>query len=658
MLIGYNDLQTLKPEIAKTWHPTLNNGLLPENVVPGTNKQVWWLCSKGHIWKSSVEQRCRSKGCPVCQNRRIINKVNDLGTLFPKLQEEWDYEKNTKSPEEYTCGSRAVVWWKCKKNHSWKAAISDRSRGYNCPKCAEERRVSFPEKAILFYVKKVFSDVKANYKPEWLAPQEIDIYIPTYKIAIEYDGVYGHSKSVGQKRDEKKNYLCRQNDVILIRIREPLCPQLNNESINYMMNSSKDLKEAILFVLQQLSVLTGKNTFLVQEDINISKDSAEIYSLIEYSEKENSLKNKAPDIAALWHPVRNKTLTPELVTIASSKRVWWKGTCGHEWQSTVAYEVLSGKCPYCTGKRILKGFNDLASQKPDLAQQWNYQRNIDLAPDKVTVGSGKRVWWICEKGHEWQATIVTRTREDKKCGCPVCGNRQVLSGYNDIASKPELLRNWDYEKNIISPKDICIGTSKKFYWKCFKCGYQWKDNVDSQYRGKGCPFCNKKKRSKMIQKTYIKKAGGSLAELFPELLSEWDWEKNSNINPYEIVSGYGKHIWWKCNTCGHEWKATGIMRTRSNHPTGCPVCGKIKQAEAKQKTLLKSGVKPLSQTHPELVTEWNYEKNVTLSPEFITAGSGKCVWWKCKKCGNEWKAVVNDRVCGQKKCKQCGICEK
>ena len=95
------------------------------------------------------------KGCPICQNRRIIRKVNDLFTLYPELQEEWDFERNTKQPKEYTGGSSAVVWWNCKKGHHWKAAISDRSRGYNCPECSEERRVSFPEKAILYYVKKI-----------------------------------------------------------------------------------------------------------------------------------------------------------------------------------------------------------------------------------------------------------------------------------------------------------------------------------------------------------------------------------------------------------------------------------------------------------------------------------------------------------------------
>lgn len=351
------------PEWMDDWNWSKNNEaeILPANISASSKKKVFWKCHAcGGEWETAPQYRKRN-GCPYCANFKALPGYNDLRTLFPDIAAEWDAQKNgSLFPENVTKGSGKKVWWKCKKGHHWKVAISDRSRGYNCPECSEERRVSFPEKAILYYVKKIFPDVEANYRSKWLGQQELDIYIPEQKIAIEYDGEYGHSKPVCQKRDEKKNRLCQENRILLIRIREPLCPLLENSSVNYIMNSSKDLKEAIQFVLAKLSELTEKNTLFIQSDIDISRDSAEIYSLIQYSEKENSLQNKAPDIVALWHPIRNKTLTPEFVSVASSKRVWWKGTCGHEWQSPVAYEVLSGKCPYCTGKRILKGFNDLA----------------------------------------------------------------------------------------------------------------------------------------------------------------------------------------------------------------------------------------------------------------------------------------------------------
>lgn len=105
--------------------------------------------------------------------------------------------------------------------------------------------------------------------------QELDIYIPEYKIAIEYDGIYGHSKLSGNKRDEKKNIICQENSIILIRVREPGCMQLNTDSINYIMESPKDIEKAIQFVLQKLNELTNVNTLEIQSDINILRDSTE-----------------------------------------------------------------------------------------------------------------------------------------------------------------------------------------------------------------------------------------------------------------------------------------------------------------------------------------------------------------------------------------------
>ena len=76
-----------------------------------------------------------------------------------------------------------------------------------------------------------------------------------------------------------------------------------------------------------------------------------------------------PDIADDWHPIKNGTLSPGAIAVKSSKKVWWLGKCGHEWQSTVASRTSrNGGCPYCSNKKILKGFNDLETINPDLAK--------------------------------------------------------------------------------------------------------------------------------------------------------------------------------------------------------------------------------------------------------------------------------------------------
>ena len=50
----------------------------------------------------------------------------------------------------------------------------------------------------------------------------------------------------------------------------------------------------------------------------------------------------------------------------------------------------------------------------------------------------------------------------------------------------------------------------------------------------------------------------------------------------------------------------------------------------------------LSEVHPELISEWS-EKNLLLTPDSITFGSNKKVWWK-GACGYEWKSVINQEL--------------
>ncbi|MEE0067677.1 MAG: zinc-ribbon domain-containing protein [Evtepia gabavorous] len=79
-------------------------------------------------------------------------------------------------------------------------------------------------------------------------------------------------------------------------------------------------------------------------------------------------------------------------------------------------------CPYCAGRKVLAGFNDLATRYPELAQTWDPVLNGALTPAMVTPGSHKKVWWRCPENHVWKAVVYSRT-SDKRCGCPVCAGK-------------------------------------------------------------------------------------------------------------------------------------------------------------------------------------------------------------------------------------------
>ena len=102
--------------------------------------------------------------------------------------------------------------------------------------------------------------------------------------------------------------------------------------------------------------------------------------------EKRSLASEYPDIAKEWHPTKNKDITPDMVAPKSGKKVWWLGSCGHEWEAVISSRTRGGGCPYCSNYRALAGFNDLATTEPTLAVEWDYDKNGSLKPTDVTEG--------------------------------------------------------------------------------------------------------------------------------------------------------------------------------------------------------------------------------------------------------------------------------
>ena len=138
---------------------------------------------------------------------------------------------------------------------------------------------------------------------------------------------------------------------------------------------------------------------------------------------ENDLATVFPQLAAQWDTEKNGSLTPEAVSPNSNRRVWWKCEKGHAYCAVIAYRAQSSSgCPYCANRKVLPGFNDLATLDPAVAKEWHPTLNGALTPEMVTVGSHRKVWWQCTCGHVWKAAIYPRTGK-QRCGCPVCAGR-------------------------------------------------------------------------------------------------------------------------------------------------------------------------------------------------------------------------------------------
>jgi len=161
--------------------------------------------------------------------------------------------------------------------------------------------------------------------------------------------------------------------------------------------------------------------------------------------------------------------------------------------------VLQGRgCSYCAGRKISLS-NCLATKNSELAKEWHPTKNGDLTPYDVTCGDNQKVWWICDKGHEWRVAIANRLNTN----CPYCSGRYASKENNLLVLNPELCKDWDYNKNNKQPEEYCLNGGQKVYWKCSECGWEWKASINNRSNGRGCPQCNESKGEKRINKWLV-----------------------------------------------------------------------------------------------------------------------------------------------------------
>jgi DNA-directed RNA polymerase subunit RPC12/RpoP len=203
-----------------------------------------------------------------------------------------------------------------------------------------------------------------------------------------------------------------------------------------------------------------------------------------------SLLNTNPDLAKEWHPTKNAPLTPKDVAPNSNKKAWWVCGRGHEWEAMVSNRNQGAGCPYCSGRLATKEKN-LRAINPSLAKEWHPTKNAPLTPKDVTPNSHKKVWWVCGKGHEWEAAVNNRNRGT---GCRYCSGRMVCIDNCLDTINPDLAKEWHPTKNApLTPKDVTSNSSKKVWWVCSK-DHEWEATVNNRNQGKGCRYCSGRRK--------------------------------------------------------------------------------------------------------------------------------------------------------------------
>ena len=566
-------------QLVKEWHPTKNGDLEPAGVSFSSHKRIWWQCQVNpiHEWDATANQRTNSRtGCPYCRNKRV-DETNSLQTLNPEVAEEWHRTKNsTLTPNDVVSGSRKRVWWQCSKNpeHEWEAAVHQRTGGdrTGCPHCSGAS-TSQPEIRIFCELKHLLGDEEIVWR-ERIDGVEADIFLPNHNLAIEYDGNHWH-KDKGETDLEKNEFFAKRG-IRTIRMRHhPLEVLSKHDVIVPQKNLSKTDVDKLVSRIASLTSLS-LDMYANEPSFTNDEEFRRFVSFLPSPPPEYSLKGEYPGVAEQWDYQKNNPLKPENFSSGSNKRVWWKCPNGddHEWRTSIHQrtgEVQTG-CPFCSNRRVSQT-NNLLLNDPKLASEWHPTKNGDLTADRVTVVSGKRVWWKCPKGddHEWVSSVGDRY----KGSCPFCTGKRASTNYNLKIINPKAAALWHpSNNNDLKPEQYPPNSMKKVWWKCSVADdHEWQSTIANLNRTPNCPFCSGRYAS----------STNNLLLTHRELAKEWHPTKNGDLTPEDITQGSVKKIWWLCSKSDdHEWQSTVNNRTNG---TQCPVCIGRKVSKAQMKLI-------------------------------------------------------------------------
>lgn len=273
---------------------------------------------------------------------------------------------------------------------------------------------------------------------------------------------------------------------------------------------------------------------------------------------QTDLETLFPNLAEEWDRTEGANAgSPDNVSAGSRRRIKWVCPNGHRWIATIQNRARNGSgCPYCAGNLAIAGETDLASQRPDLLKEWDFDANGDLTPQSIGARSTKRVAWKGACGHTW--TTGVKNRVVGNTGCPYCAGKLPNPGADDLATvRPDLAAEW-HPDNALRPDQVRPRSGKKVRWRCER-NHTWEAAPDARTHGRGCPFCSRHR---------VSPGETDLATLRPDLVREW--HTSNTRRPQEITVGSTYRASWECRS-GHRWEAPVYSRT-SRRGTGCPFC--------------------------------------------------------------------------------------
>ena len=695
-----------KSELISEWDFEANTklGLEPNELLIGSSKKAWWICKKcGHKWQTQINVRKKGHGCPRCGhlkvgacNANLKDPKRSLLVVFPDAVKVWNYKKNKGlKPEDFAAGSNKKVWWKCSEcGKEWQTTIYAKAKSgtTTCKSCSLRNN----DRRFLKVGVNDLSTVNPTVAAEWnyerngnLTPNDVTA---NSSVTAWWKCKNGHEWETRILNRTHEGYrgcpICANKRVTKDNCLQTVNPELAKEW-NYEKNGDLTPNDIVAGSNKKVWWKCNKGHEWETSPNNRNRTNCPYCANLKVWPGFNDLASQYPDVAKMWNYEKNYTLLPTDVVCGSGKKVWWKCDKNHEWKAPVVAVVKGHGCPVCKNRRVISGVNDLKTTNPELASEWNYEKNGDLTPDQIIAGSPKTVWWKCKNGHEWQASIVSR---NKGHYCPICDTNKhtslaektfvfylrqsgVIVEENKRIGRKELDIylpkyntgiEYDGEHYHTDPKkdqsknDYCKENGIQLIrirepklpdlngCKCIKI-HKLTNDLDylilpiqelfSLLNIKSKVVINPKEDLQAIHQLFqLGERKESIAKTHPNLAAEWDYKKNT-LSPEMVSQGQHYKAWWICKKCGYRWEAQVYSRCAG---AGCPNCAGVIDRKKPEKLIV--GINDLKTVRPDLAKEWDYATNKT-KPDQYTSGSNEKVNWICKH-NHIYTASIANRVKG------------
>lgn len=248
-----------------------------------------------------------------------------------------------------------------------------------------------------------------------------------------------------------------------------------------------------------------------------------------------------------------------MISKSSDRISWWTcPKCKSDYDTVTKVRGRGGNCPYCSGNRI-NDTNSLLVIRPDIAIEWDYEKNMETSPKTIAPNNYRKVWWICPDCDSSYNSSPNKRVQGRSC--PYCAGVKV-NHTNSLASlNPSLAKEWHPTKNgKWTPDNVTCGSDYKAWWIC-ESGHEWEIGVQQRNKAKsGCPYCSGHRVWTGFNDLWTTHA--YLAVL---LVDEREGYKHS----------YGSNVKldWKCSSCELRIKKVSVAHVVKRGVL-CPICSK------------------------------------------------------------------------------------